>query len=62
MFSAATYVERRKTLCARLTERGENGLILFTGHSASPMNYTDNAYPFRQDSSFLYFLDMITKE
>lgn len=55
MFSAATYVERRKALCARLTERGEKGLLLFPGNSASPMNYTNNAYPFRQDSSFLYF-------
>lgn len=55
MFSAATYVERRKKLCARLTERGEKGLLLFPGNASSPMNYTDNAYPFRQDSSFLYF-------
>ncbi|SIO15365.1 aminopeptidase P family protein [Halodesulfovibrio marinisediminis] len=55
MFSAATYAERRKALCARLTERGEKGLLLFPGHASSPMNYTDNAYPFRQDSSFLYF-------
>lgn len=55
MFSAATYAERRKTLCARLSERGEKGLVLLPGHSASPMNYTDNAYPFRQDSSFLYY-------
>ncbi|MEZ0576632.1 aminopeptidase P family protein [Halodesulfovibrio aestuarii] len=55
MFSAATYAERRKILCTRLTERGEKGLLLFPGHSASPMNYTNNTYPFRQDSSFLYF-------
>ena len=55
MFSAATYAERRRILCAQLTKRGEKGLVLFPGHSASPMNYTDNAYPFRQDSTFLYF-------
>ena len=55
MFSAATYSERRTALGTALRKRGETGLVLFPGHSAAPMNYTDNAYPFRQDSSFLYF-------
>ena len=31
------------------------GLILFLGNDEVGMNYTANVYPFRQDSSFLYF-------
>ena len=32
-----------------------SGLLLFLGNDDSAMNYPDNTYPFRQDSSFLYF-------
>lgn len=32
-----------------------SGLILLLGNEESSMNYKDNLYPFRQDSSFLYF-------
>jgi Xaa-Pro aminopeptidase len=31
------------------------GVILFLGNNQSPINFLDNVYPFRQDSSFLYF-------
>jgi Xaa-Pro aminopeptidase len=31
------------------------GLLLLLGNDESPMNYGDNAYPFRQDSTFRYF-------
>jgi Xaa-Pro dipeptidase len=51
MFSAETYIERRKKLKAQV----ENGLILIPGNNESPMNYPDNPYSFRQDSSFLYY-------
>ena len=51
MFSANTYVERRK----KLKEQVGSGVILLLGNEDSSMNYTDNIYPFRQDSSFLYF-------
>lgn len=51
MFSAQTYVDRRTRLKAAFT----SGLLLFLGNEDSPMNYRDNAYPFRQDSSFLYY-------
>lgn len=54
MFSAAIYIERRK----RLRQRVKNGLILLLGNEESPMNYPDNPYPFRQDSSFLYFFGL----
>jgi Xaa-Pro aminopeptidase len=55
MFPAATYQSRRDALLARLRGAGARGLVLLPGHVDSPMNYRDNAYDFRQDSSFLYF-------
>ena len=55
MFPAATYRQRRDALLARLRDAGARGLVLLPGHVDSPMNYRDNAYDFRQDSSFLYF-------
>jgi len=54
MFSADVYIERRNRLRAGVGV----GLILFLGNEESPMNYTDNQYPFRQDSSFLYFFGL----
>lgn len=54
MFSTQVYVERRR----RLRHQVSNGLILLLGNEESPMNYPDNAYPFRQDSSFLYFFGL----
>ncbi|HLB72782.1 MAG TPA: aminopeptidase P family protein [Sedimentisphaerales bacterium] len=54
MFSAETYIERRKRLQADM----KSGLILLLGNDESPMNYPDNPYPFRQDSSFLYFFGL----
>jgi len=55
MFPATTYLARRAALLARLRDAGARGLVLLPGHVDSPMNYRDNAYDFRQDSSFLYF-------
>ena len=55
MFPATTYPARRAALLARLRDAGARGLVLLPGHADSPMNYRDNAYDFRQDSSFLYF-------
>ncbi|RLE05861.1 MAG: aminopeptidase P family protein [Candidatus Aminicenantes bacterium] len=54
MFSANTYKERRQ----RLRTQVSSGLILLLGNDESPMNYRDNPYPFRQDSSFLYFFGL----
>jgi Xaa-Pro aminopeptidase len=54
MFSKLTYTERRKKLAASLS----GGLILLPGNEESPMNYTDNTYHFRQDSSFLYYFGL----
>jgi Xaa-Pro aminopeptidase len=51
MFSKETYSDRRKKLISDIN----GGLLLFLGNSESPMNYTDNTFRFRQDSTFLYF-------
>ena len=51
MFPTATYADRR----GRLRDRLDTGLVLLLGNAESPMNYADNCYAFRQDSSFLYF-------
>jgi len=51
MFAKETYISRRKQLIRDV----DKGLILLTGNGESPMNYTDNTFRFRQDSTFLYF-------
>jgi len=51
MFDRETYVRRRRELAGRL----DSGIALFLGNDEAPLNYRDNHYPFRQDSSFLYF-------
>lgn len=51
MFNSSTYTERRK----KLRELIKSGIVLIPGNDESPMNYTDNTYHFRQDSSFLYY-------
>ncbi|MBN2591957.1 MAG: aminopeptidase P family protein [Sedimentisphaerales bacterium] len=54
MFSTDVYIERRK----RLRNDVQSGMILLLGNEESPMNFADNQYPFRQDSSFLYFFGL----
>ena len=56
MFAAETYIERRRRLKHELSD----GIVLFLGHCESARNYADNPYPFRQDSSFLYFWGLNT--
>ena len=54
MFPSDTYIERRK----QLKKQVGSGVILFVGNQESPMNYPDNTYLFRQDSSFLYYFGL----
>jgi len=54
MFKDTTYIQRRKLLKKQVP----SGLLLFLGNGESPMNYADNTYHFRQDSSFLYFFGL----
>ncbi len=51
LFSPDTYIARR----AQLKEAVGGGLLLFVGNEESGMNYEGNTYPFRQDSTFLYY-------
>ena len=54
MFEKSTYENRRKAL----NNKGLKGIGLFLGNTDSPMNYLDNTFHFRQDSSFLYFFGL----
>ncbi|MBF9015008.1 MULTISPECIES: aminopeptidase P family protein [unclassified Oceanispirochaeta] len=54
MFQPNTYALRRETLKKKV----RSGLILLLGNEESSMNFGDNTYPFRQDSSFLYFFGL----
>ena len=54
MFSAKVYSDRR----AKLRKELGTGLVFFPGNSDVPFNYPANIYPFRQDSSFLYFFGL----
>ena len=49
-----TYIRRR----ARLKKDLGSGLLLFLGNDEVGMNYADNTYRFRQDSTFLYFFGL----
>jgi hypothetical protein len=51
MFRSEIYTKRREELHKLM----KTGLAVFAGNTESPMNYTANAYHFRQDSDFLYF-------
>ncbi|GAA4804559.1 aminopeptidase P family protein [Olivibacter ginsenosidimutans] len=51
MFDKSIYIERRN----QLKKQFSNGLLLFLGNDEQPMNFADNTFPFRQDSSFLYY-------
>jgi Xaa-Pro aminopeptidase len=59
MFDAASYSARRRALIDGFRRiEPEVPALLFIGNRESPMNYRDNCYPFRQDSSFLYFFGL----
>ena len=49
-----SYIRRR----TRLKKDVGSGLLLFLGNGEVGMNYADNTYRFRQDSTFLYFFGL----
>jgi Xaa-Pro aminopeptidase len=51
LFAEEVYTQRRKSLM----ESMQSGILLFLGNEEVGMNYADNTYPFRQDSTFLYY-------
>ncbi len=51
MFKKEVYIDRRKRLHSSMKE----GIVLILGNNEAPMNYPQNTYHYRQDSTFLYF-------
>lgn len=54
MFNNQTYRQRQQELLRKVNA----GIILLPGNEESPMNFTDNTYHFRQDSTFLYYFGL----
>ena len=54
MFNSKTYITRRN----RLKKKIKSGVVLILGNNEAPMNYTDNTYRYRQDSTFLYYFGL----
>ncbi|MDF9797152.1 Xaa-Pro aminopeptidase [Catalinimonas alkaloidigena] len=57
-FDMLTYQKRRQ----KLSEQFQDGLVLLFGNGESSMNFSDNWYPFRQDSTFLYYTGIDTPD
>ncbi|MBQ0005894.1 MAG: aminopeptidase P N-terminal domain-containing protein, partial [Alistipes sp.] len=55
MFDRKIYIDRRETLRRKVS----SGIILFLGNSNADINYQGNSYPFRQDSSFVYYFGLM---
>ena len=54
MFDKQVYIDRR----SELKKNFKTGMLLFLGNDEAAMNYSDNTYKFRQDSSFLYYFGL----
>lgn len=54
MFSKETYMERRAALKKALG----SGVVLFLGNDDMGLNYADNCFRYRQDSTFLYYFGL----
>jgi len=55
MFDKKIYISRRDALRQQIP----SGILLFLGNSNVDINYQGNPYPFRQDSSFIYFFGLM---
>ena len=54
MFAKETYVQRR----AQLKKTIGSGVLLFLGNDEQGLNYEDNTFRYRQDSTFLYYFGL----
>jgi len=54
MFDRTTYIERRK----QLKKEFKSGVLLFLGNNNLTRNMNSYIYPFRQNSSFLYYFGL----
>jgi Xaa-Pro aminopeptidase len=58
MFDKKIYIQRRE----ELKKSVKSGLVLLLGNGEASVNYADNAYSFRQDSSFIYYVGLDTPD
>lgn len=61
MFAKEIYISRRRTLLGKMAgtaPQGKRGIALFVGNVEAAAQYKDNAYKFRQDSSWLYYFGL----
>ncbi len=61
MFDKNIYIRRRRTLLEKMAEtapEGKRGIALFIGNVEAAAQYKNNAYKFRQDSSWLYYFGL----
>ncbi len=61
MFAKDIYVARRRALLEKMAQtapQGKRGIALFVGNVEAAAQYKDNAYKFRQDSSWLYYFGL----
>lgn len=54
MFTSDTYIRRRDELKKKI----KKGILLFLGNDEHGLNYEDNAFIYRQDSTFLYYFGL----
>lgn len=54
MFEKDIYVKRRRELKKKIG----SGVLLLLGNDEAGCNYEDNTYPYRQDSTFLYYFGL----
>ena len=54
MFSKDTYMQRQAELKAKVG----SGVLLFIGNDEQGLNYEDNTFRYRQDSTFLYYFGL----
>ena len=54
MFAKETYIQRR----ALLKKKIGSGVLLFLGNDEQGLNYEDNTFRYRQDSTFLYYFGL----
>ena len=54
MFAKETYVQRRELLRKNV----QGGILLFLGNDEQGLNYEDNTFRYRQDSTFLYYFGL----
>ena len=61
MFAKEIYIARRKALLEKMAQtapQGKRGIALFVGNVEAAAQYKDNAYKFRQNSSWLYYFGL----